>query len=76
MKLLTNIEIDETETEVSIEFASRFGEIEIELITDLKTGDAIAPDLMDNITAARVQEELNDYLAEGYIELENHYKNI
>lgn len=76
MKLFTNIEIDETETKVSIEFVSRFGEIEIELITDLKTGDAIAPDLMDNITAARVQEELNDYLAEGYIELENHYKNI
>jgi len=42
MTLITTIEIDEIETEVSIEFKSYFGEIEVSKVTDLATGDAIA----------------------------------
>lgn len=41
MTHITTIEIDEIETEVIIDFSVVFGDIEINQITDVVTGDAI-----------------------------------
>lgn len=46
MTAYRTIEIDEVETEVCIEFENQFGDIEITKMTDVESGDAIAPDLM------------------------------
>lgn len=43
MILTHNTEINESE--VSVEFEARFGEIIINKITDIETGDAIDPEL-------------------------------
>lgn len=49
MTLITTLEIDEVSTEVAIDFKSYFGEPEVQLITDLSTGDAICPELSDEV---------------------------
>jgi hypothetical protein len=49
MKLITTIEIDEITTDVEIDFINRFGEIEVDKITDSVTGCAICPELSDDI---------------------------
>lgn len=47
---ITTLEIDEIETVVSIDFESDGFSVEIEKITDMESGDAIAPDLAGEIT--------------------------
>lgn len=47
---ITTLEIDEVETVVSIDFESDGFSVEIQKITDLDSGDAIAPDLTGQIT--------------------------
>lgn len=47
---ITNLEIDEIETVVSIDFESDGFSVEIEKITDMESGAAIAPDLTGEIT--------------------------
>lgn len=49
MKLITVIEIEEIETEVSIDFTNQFGEIEVQKVTDVETGDAICPELPNEV---------------------------
>lgn len=49
MKLYTTIEIDETLTELAVEFTALFGDVEIQKITNVVTGDAICPDLLGEI---------------------------
>lgn len=70
------IEIDEVETEISVEFTNQFGEIEIDLITDVNTGNAIAPDLLDKHTSDIIYDELHEVVADSKedIELENTYR--
>jgi len=60
----TTIEIDEIDTEVKIEFESRFGEIEIIKITDIGTGNAIAPDLFNDRLANSIYAELHEVAAD------------
>lgn len=59
MKYLTNIEIDEIETEVLIDFENQFGVIIVNKITDVHTGDAIVPELSEAVYA-----ELHEYDAD------------
>jgi hypothetical protein len=73
MTSYTTIEIDEIETEIKIEFTNRFGEIEIDLITDITTGNAIAPDLLNEWNI----EDLHEFAAnQEFIPVENEYQNI
>lgn len=74
---ITTIEIDECDTKVQIDYTVEFGEVKIDLITDLQTGDAIAPDLMSEMTATILNEELYEWAQNSeQIELENHYRNV
>jgi hypothetical protein len=56
----TTIEIDENEVEVSIDFEMQFGEPCITLMTDVKTGDAIAPDLLGYSKTSDLLNELHE----------------
>lgn len=60
MKLYTTIEIDETETELAVEFTAIFGEVEIQKITDVVTGDAICPDLLGEIDGMALDTLYNE----------------
>lgn len=72
----TTIEIDEVEVNISIEFKAEFGEVEIQLITDIENGCAIAPDLLDKHVSDQLHNELHEFVAgDEQIELENHYRN-
>lgn len=59
MKLITTIEINEVETEVSIDFEMYFGDVEISKITDLETGNALGLEISDNTF-----NELLEYIAD------------
>lgn len=73
MTSYTTIEIDEIETEVKIEFTNRFGEMEIDLITDIATGNAIAPDLLNEWDFENLHEFATN---QEFIPVENEYQNI
>lgn len=64
MTLIQTIEIDEVETEVLIDFSSYFGDIEINKITNLETGDAICPDLLDSDLSDKIYADLDEYAAD------------
>lgn len=73
------IDIQENETEVSISFSCRFGEIEITQMVNVETGESIAPDLLDelsNMEYSILIDKLRDYANDESIELENSYSNI
>lgn len=65
MTLITTIEIDEIDTEVSIEFTNHFGEIEVLKVTDAETGDAICPELPNEVYRDML-EMWADSLADKY----------
>lgn len=56
----TTIEIDEMETEVLIHFEMKFGEPVIIQMIDVFTDEAIAPDLLDEITPFTMTNLLNE----------------
>jgi hypothetical protein len=60
MKLITTIEIDEVETQVLIHYSAYFSNIEIEKITEIETGDAICPDLLDKKISDDLYSEINE----------------
>lgn len=55
----TTIQINDLDTEVTVEFHNQFGEIKIGLMTDVLTGDAIAPDLLDEFHSMLLYAELH-----------------
>lgn len=63
MRHTTLLEIDEIETEVEIDFTIEFGEPVINLMTDIHTGDAIAPDLMEGFRLCGLLNELHEEAA-------------
>lgn len=74
---ITEIEIDEVDTKIEVTYEVTFGEVKIDLITDLSNGNAIAPDLLDEMTAKILNEELYEWAQNTeQIEVENHYHNV
>lgn len=76
METTITLEINEIETEVKVSFISRFGTIEILDMTDVETGEAITPDLLDELSSvqyAYMMEQLHDFAADNSIPLENSY---
>lgn len=65
MILIKTIEIDEVETEVSIDFNVFFGDVEINQITNLETGDAIEIEI-DDTTYNNCFQYAADMSAEKY----------
>jgi hypothetical protein len=65
MILIKTIEIDEVETEISIDFSVFFGDVEINQIIDLTTGDSIDVEI-DNSTYNELMEHAADLNAERY----------
>lgn len=49
MTLITTIDIEEIPTEVMVDFASYFGEIEVNKITSIETGDALGLEITDKL---------------------------
>lgn len=78
--LTTTIEIDEVETNIEVIFIPQFGEVIIEKITDVDTGDAICPDfferyegLVTSVALDRLYNEMHELVAnEEFIPTENH----
>lgn len=64
MRHVTTIEINEIETEVLIDFNTYFGQVVINKITDLATGDAIVPDLVDENLSDKIHNELHEVAAD------------
>lgn len=60
---ISTLEIDEIETIVSIDFESNGREVSILKMTDLESGDAICPDLLSEISAITLSEELAEFAA-------------
>lgn len=71
MKHLTTIEIDEIDTEVLIEYRIQFGEPEILFMTDVHTGDAIAPDLLNETRTCDLLNELHEVWCDEKAERNN-----
>lgn len=62
---VTTIEVDENYLAVSIDFQkNNNGEIEIVKMTDVITGDAIAPDLLGEFNADNLHKELHEFAAD------------
>lgn len=59
---ITSLEINEVETVVSIDFESDGFEVEIIKMTDMETGDCIAPDLGDELTEVAKTALLNELM--------------
>lgn len=77
MNHITTLEVNEETIVVSIDFENHFGQIEIEKITNIETGDAIAPDLWSEIQAEMIYNELHEFSAEfESVETENNYRNV
>jgi len=64
MKLYTTIEINETDTEVIVDFEIQHGEAVILKMTDVHTGDAIAPDLLSELHDNMLYNEMLEYAAD------------
>lgn len=64
MTTIRTIEIDEIETDVLIDFEMFFGDVEINKITNTETGEAIAPDLLNEFNANLLYLELHEYAAD------------
>ena len=68
MTLYTTLEIDETDTDVKVEFTSEFGEIVIEEINDDLGNDIY----LDSKNMATLFDECHEYAANNeFIPLEN-----
>jgi len=71
MKLVTTIDINDIPTEVLVEYRITFGEPEILFMTDVHTGNAIAPDLLGETDNCALLNELHaawcDERAERFI---------
>lgn len=73
MRYITEIEIDEIETEVAIDFEMYFGEAEVSKVTNLETGDAIDVKINDGVYG-ELLEYAADYNAEkSYTRHNNDY---
>lgn len=76
MKFTTTIEIDEIDTEILVEFEKQFGEIIINKMTDAHTGDAIAPDLLDEcFSTDNLYYELNEAYSDAMAERKANGRN-
>lgn len=63
MTYITTIEIDEQETDIAIDFKMYFDEVEVQLVTDTATGNAICPELSDRVYQ-EMHEMWHDVMAE------------
>lgn len=68
MKITTTVQIDEMETEVLVDFEMQSGEIVINKMTDTHSGDAIAPDLLDETSTDNLYPELYEAYADAMAE--------
>lgn len=57
---LTTIEINDIPTEVKIHYYMEFGEPTIGIMTDVHTGDSIAPDLLGETDMCGLLSELHE----------------
>jgi len=60
MKLVTTIDINDIPTEVLVEYRILMGEPEILFMTDIHTGDAVAPDLLGETDNIALINELHE----------------
>ncbi|HEY4326406.1 MAG TPA: hypothetical protein VGN20_20650 [Mucilaginibacter sp.] len=68
MLAFKTIELDEIETEVAIDFSYNHGEVQITNMTDVVTGDAICPDLLDADLENSLIVELTEYTSDLFAE--------
>lgn len=76
----TEVEINEVDTKIEVDYEMYFGQAEINCITNLENGEVIRPDIDGSMTAIAVialYEELYEWAqTEDQISLENHYQNV